>query len=61
MHRQDEYSFEKAHDNLYYLNLDTLEYKKGLGYKMEVKGNDIHLEGFDFVKNTSVEDRVYDI
>ncbi len=61
MHRQDEYSFEKAHDNLYYLNLDTLEYKKGLGYKMEVKGNDIHLEGFDFVKNTSVEGRVYDI
>jgi len=61
MHRQDEYSFEKAHENLYYLNLDTLEYKKGLGYKMDVKGNNIHLEGFNFVTNEKVEDRVYDI
>lgn len=61
MHRQDEYSFEKAHDNLYYLNLDTIEYKKGLGYKMDVKGKDIHLEGFNFVTNEKVEDRVYDI
>ncbi len=61
MHKQDEYSFEKAHENLYYLNLDTLEYKKGLGYKMDVKGNNIHLEGFNFVTNEKVEDRVYNI
>lgn len=61
MHRQDEYSFEKANDNLYYLNLDTIEYKKGLGYKMDVKGKNIHLEGFNFVTNESIEDRVYDI
>ena len=61
MHKQDEYTFDKAHDNLYYLNLDTIEYKNGLGYKMDVKGNNIHLEGFNFVKNEAVEGRVYDI
>lgn len=61
MHKQDEYTFDKAHDNLYYLNLDTIEYSNGLGYKMDVKGNSIHLEGFNFITNEAVEGRVYDI
>lgn len=61
LHKQDEYSFEKAHKNLYYLNIDSLEYSPGFGYKMNVKGTDIHLEGFDFLTGKSVKNRVYDI
>lgn len=49
LHKPDEKSFEKANENLYFLNLPSFEYDNGAGFMMDVYDNRIELLCRSFV------------